>query len=253
MAKERSPNYPFIGLGTALQGVRQLYDKERRSQVTSLAVAQAMGHGTLSGPATSKVAAVRQYGLLDQVSPGKYRISDVAMTLLLKKAGDPEYDRDVRKAAVAPQLFAELFEAYPEASDDTLRYHLVKEREFSAEGASRVIKSFRETITVAKLGVPSYIKMDNQGETGASQGDGQSTSARAEGPRAKASVPAVGGDTVAYSWPLGGGTHVQLIFSAEPTQKNIAVLLAQLEIVRQIAPDAPPHPPPFPETMPPGE
>lgn len=156
MPKERSPNYPYIGLSAALQAVRRLYDKDKRSPVGSETFAKALGHASLSGPAASKAAAVRQFGLMENVSAGKYRVSDDALTLMLKKPGDPEYDQTIRRVALKPPLFAELFSTYPEAHDDTLRFHLIKDRKFSEDGATRALKSFRDTIAIAKLEDESY-------------------------------------------------------------------------------------------------
>ncbi len=41
---------------------------------------------------------------------------------------------------------------------------------------------------------------------------------------------------MAYSWPLGGGNKVELGFSNEPTQAQLDVMLAQLQIMRNVAP-----------------
>lgn len=247
MAKERSPNYPAIGLSQAVQGIKSLYEKDRRSPVTSEGVARAFGHATLSGPATSKVAAVRQYGLLDTVSPGKYRVSELAMDLILKRPGDVEYDKAIRRAALTPQLFGDLFDLYPEASDDTLRYHLIKERKFSDEGAAKVIRSFKDAVSFAKLSSPSYSKDEGEPNGGptADVSDHEPERNRTEDSRRLyAGLESLARtESVAYSWPLGDGTNVQLTFNSEPTQKNIDILLAQLKIVREIAPIEKPEEP----------
>jgi hypothetical protein len=255
VAKERSPNFPYVGLAAAVQAARKLYEAERRSPVTLEAVARAFGHATMSGPATSKVAAIRQYGLIEQVSPGKYRVSDDALALALRKPGDSEYEEALRKAALTPPLFAELFKAYPEASDETLRWHLVKERSFSPEGAARLIRSFRDTISVAKLTPGSYTPPSDEAENGADDEvelprNGTRDGGSGAGPTLPRQPRRIeqrdnrGVDSVAYSWPLGSGNSVQLIFSGEPTQKNIDILLAQLQIVREIAPTEAPAPQP---------
>jgi ribosomal protein L40E len=41
----------------------------------------------------------------------------------------------------------------------------------------------------------------------------------------------------AYSWPLGGGNKVDLIFASEPTQAQLDVMMAELKIMRDIAPE----------------
>lgn len=238
MAKERSPNYPYIGLSAALEAVRRLYGKDRRSPVSSETFAKALGHVSLSGPAASKGAAVRQFGLMESVSTGKYRVSDDALTLMLKKPGDPEYDQTIRRVALKPPLFAELFSAYPEASDDTLRFHLIKDRKFSEDGASRALRSFRDTISVAKLTPESY----NTPDDGASDVETDDQSLRSDGRngQVRGSRSSEGerkkGAAVAYSWPLGGGNKVDLGFKDEPTQAQLDVMLAQLQIMRNVAP-----------------
>jgi hypothetical protein len=239
-SKERSPNYPSLSLDAAVQAVRQVYEKERRSVVPVLSVAKALGHDSLSGPALSKVAALRQYGLLEDVGHGKVKVSDNAMPLLLRKPGDPEYEQALREAALRPPLFRELFESYADSSDDTLRYHLITDRRFSEEGTRRVMRAFRHTVAIAKLGDESY-NNPSIGSESAAVDDDKRESRFETTPTARKSQAPLEAGKVAYSWPLGDGNTVQLTFNTEPTQKNIEILLAQLKIVREIAPaQAPP-------------
>jgi hypothetical protein len=53
---------------------------------------------------------------------------------------------------------------------------------------------------------------------------------------ARAVVQKTGEASVAYSWPLGGGNKVELGFANEPTQAQLDVMLAQLQIMRNVAP-----------------
>jgi hypothetical protein len=41
---------------------------------------------------------------------------------------------------------------------------------------------------------------------------------------------------VAYSWPLGGGNKVDSGFKDEPTRAQLDAMLAQLQIMRNVAP-----------------
>jgi len=243
MAKERSPNYPGMALPAALTAIRQVYDKERRSAVTLELIAKALGHQALSGPATSKVAALRQYGLLEGAGNGKYRVADEAMTLLLKKPGDPEYDQALRRAALTPPLFAELQEALPDASEDALRFHLVKERKFSEEGATRVIKSFRETISVAKLGADSYTDRSPDGsgadrieERPRRSGAPDETWQRMFAP----DPPAARADSVTYSWPLEDAERLEVVFvgntGKRPTRRDLEAAIDYLELIKKRTP-----------------
>lgn len=231
---ERSPNYPGMGLGAALQAIRQVYDKERRSTVTLELVAKALGHQSLSGPATSKVAALRQYGFLESAGNGKYRVSDAALTLLLKKPGDPEYDDALRRAALTPPLFAELQEAYPDASEDTLRYHLVKEKKFSEEGAARVIKAFRDAVSVANLGSESYTRGE-EGGTSSGKGEERTKYRTPPSPPGNRNPPPPEDGKMSLDWILGG-VKARLTFDSAPTAHTIDRLMAYLTLLKDDLP-----------------
>jgi hypothetical protein len=159
MARERSPNYPAYGLPSAIQFAKMVWDQEKRTPVEMEVVAGALGSESVSGPVRSKVAAMRQYGLLQSIN-GKLKVSDRAITLILQKAGQPEYDEAASEAALAPSLFAELALDKPDASDEALNFYLVRDLRFSTDGAKRLIRSYRETAAFAKLGESSYNRGD---------------------------------------------------------------------------------------------
>ena len=95
MAKQRSPNYPGVSLDDAVQYIRQLYAKERKGAVPVAIVAKALGYempsGKLSGNALTKIAALRQYGLVEKTGVGKLRISDLGLDFVLRGPDDKEY------------------------------------------------------------------------------------------------------------------------------------------------------------------
>jgi hypothetical protein len=43
--------------------------------------------------------------------------------------------------------------------------------------------------------------------------------------------------SVTYSWPLGGGTKVEVTFTSEPSKAQLDVMMAQLKIMRDVEPD----------------
>ncbi len=244
MAKERSPNYPAIGLDVAVTLARQIFEKERRAIVPTEVIASALGYstksGNLSGNALGRIAALRQYGLLEKASLGKLKISERAINLILNPSENPSFMKAAREAALSPPLFRDLIEEHGEASDDALRVHLIRDRGFiSPEAANRVIKAFRDSCTFAGIsGVTSTLETDEDAEDQipekpVQQHPQQNNHSHEAAPTRARLAPGA----VAYSWPLGGGASVELIFTAEPTRANIDILLAQLQIVRSISPE----------------
>jgi hypothetical protein len=155
MAKMRSPNYPAASLGQAIESARALWMKEKRTIVAPLVAVKAMGYGSMNGPARSRISALRKYGLLDETDEG-VRLSELAMFLLHNPPDSIEYRSAIQAAAMKPDLFRELWESHPHASDDALKSHLLVKRGFSDLGAKQVIQAFRDTVSIAKLEEGGY-------------------------------------------------------------------------------------------------
>ncbi len=166
MARERSPNYPAISLAKAIADVTALYTKEGRTRAPLEVAAKAWGYKSLSGPARSRIAALRQYGLASQVK-GKLSPTELALAIILRGTDSPERQQALRRAALAPDIFGQLRDQYPGASVDALRHHLIVDRRFTDDGAKRLIESYTETIAFAKLDKPSYDSLSE----GESEGD----------------------------------------------------------------------------------
>jgi hypothetical protein len=159
MAKMRSPNYPAVSLGEAIQRVKALWSKEKRTAVPADVAAKAIGYSGLSGPSRSTLGALKKYGLVDS-DDRTVCVSDLALCIL-HPANDGEQLQATQQSALLPELFASLHAAYAQASDDALRSYLITKLDFSESGARQVIKTFRETISLAKLDNPDHIPSRN--------------------------------------------------------------------------------------------
>lgn len=157
MARQRSPNYPSVDLGTAVEAVKSLYRREGQTSVAQEAAVRAWGFTTLSGSARTRLAALRQYDLVENVGQGgNVRITPRGLTLSVADPSSAEYKTALREAALAPDIFKELYETRQGASDDSLRHYLIVGRKFSADGATRLIESFRSTVELANLDDRGY-------------------------------------------------------------------------------------------------
>jgi hypothetical protein len=155
VTRMRSPNYPAISLGEAIALVRRLYDAEKRSVVSPHVAAEALGYQGMSGPARSRLSALRKYGLVDDERDG-IRVSNRALNLLLHEADAPEYLEAAREAALEPEIFRDIFDSHYESSDSNLRNHLIIKLGFSDGGAKHFVKAFRETLELARLPSNQY-------------------------------------------------------------------------------------------------
>lgn len=153
----RSPAFPFIDLSKALERADQFRAAEGKHlvPVTSAMKSWNLGEETSSGRRT--VAALGHFGLFIDEGIGearKVRLSELALNILLdNQPASPERDDLIRKAAIAPPIHKELWEKWGNAlpSEATIQTYLVRDRGFSAAGASDLIREYKSTLSFAKL------------------------------------------------------------------------------------------------------
>ena len=188
--RQRSPNYPGIDLHTAIEYVCELYAKNLgRGQFNPDEAANAWGYRGPSGPVRVRIAALRQYGLLDGQRGENPKLSSRGLTFALRNQSSREY-RDARQeAALAPPLFREIRDSQPDASDGVIRHYLIVDRNFTDDGAKRLIDVYRATMRLAGLdgdGIMSRLEEESWPESE----DTSMVSARTSTEHEPISVPA---------------------------------------------------------------
>jgi hypothetical protein len=219
MNKMRSPNYPARGLGEAVELARKFWEKEKRSEVPTESVAKTMGYNSFCGAAQVALAAMRKYGLVENYR-GRIRLSDSAMHILQQR-GD-ERLRELRKAALRPDLFRQVYDSHRGASPEALESHLVTALSFSEGGAKAFVRSFRETLIVAELD-----------EVGHGEQHVPSDSATGISAVTPSGVRKAAADHV-FTWPLSKGITVQVTFTGgdELTAAHLELLRKYLDLAK---------------------
>lgn len=159
-AKMRSPNYPALSLPQAIDVVSKLWSVEKRTAVSNLAAAEAMGFKSLSGPARVAIGAMRQFGLIDKAETGHIRVSDLAVNVL-HGHGDAHRQALVT-AAINPDLFDELQKTHGEASENAIRSYLITKKGFAEDGARKAAKAFLDTMALAAPAESGYTAVGTQ-------------------------------------------------------------------------------------------
>src|SRR5215213_10309480 len=148
----RSPSFPFISLPDAIHRAQELYEAERRNLVRTEIAASHWGYSARSSAGAQTIAALRAYGLLEDVR-GELRLTDRAQHILVREPGSTERNDLLRQAALAPPLFSKLWERYRAdlPSDKNLRSWLVLELKVNENAVEDLLRSYRETLQYAGL------------------------------------------------------------------------------------------------------
>ncbi|MGE0154555.1 MAG: hypothetical protein AB7R90_18205 [Reyranellaceae bacterium] len=144
----RSPSYPNMALGEAIEAVGKIERQYRSAPVDRTVAAKLIGYTVLSGPANKALAALASYGLLDRAGKGEARVTERARDIL--HAGSEE-QRKVRilEAALEPELFRELrerFEGIAVPPEDGVITYLNRQG-FNPNAVRPAARAFLETMS----------------------------------------------------------------------------------------------------------
>lgn len=214
MGRMRSPNYPNVGLSFCIEYLRKIWNRENRTPVPGEVLASHMGYQTLSGPARVRIAALKQYGLIEGNEKTGMRISDLGLRIIHPENVEDE-DQAKKSAALNPELFREMFETHARASEAALKSVLINRHGFSETGARRFSEAFRDTLSVAMLNDTQYNGLQNsESEKAMEQTTTHSATAQQRVETRQFSGHS-GGDTV-YNWPLSSSVTAYVRISGGP-------------------------------------
>ncbi|MEO8497843.1 MAG: hypothetical protein ABI614_22480, partial [Planctomycetota bacterium] len=156
MAKHRSPAYPAVNLEDAVELAGKLYPEASKHPLGVNVVAEQWGYKGIAS-AAPQVAALKQYGLLEEKKEGEDR-----MVRLTPRARDIAMDRDettrerakaLKEAALLPAVFAEMWDKWRDElpPEGEIRRYLERDRDFNPKYVGRVAANYRDTLEFAKL------------------------------------------------------------------------------------------------------
>jgi hypothetical protein len=153
--KERSPSFPFISLKKAVDRLKEMADAHKRNQARLVTVGTTWGYGAKSSGLLQTVAALKAFGLIDDIGGGsdrKIQVSDLGWRIL-QDARPGAKEAAIRESAQKPRLLAEYMQHWvPERpSDAHCLSELQLDRGFSEIAARLFLKVFDDTVSYANL------------------------------------------------------------------------------------------------------
>lgn len=235
--KGRSPNYPAISLPDAISRAELVYKKEHTHPAPPEVIAKAMGYSGLSGKSLTVVSALKKYGLLEETDSG-LKISQDGLRILVGTKTSPERSDSIRKAAKAPQLFAELMDRFGDSlpSDDNLRSHLLL-KNFLPGTVDGAIRAYRETVEYTLNEAGGRIVSEQAAEPKQTEDafkDAFRAVAEDTKPMAHSKNASVVDELV---YRLSRDCSARVSFDGPVTIKKIDKLIALLELNKDVYPD----------------
>ena len=244
----RSPSFPFIPLGRAIERARSLATDYKRTPTRLSNAAQTWGYKPKSSGCLQTVAALKAFGLIEDVGTGddrKVQLTDLAWRVMHDQRPGVR-ENALQDAALRPKLIAE-FAHGPWRGGRPADHHCISEltidRGFTEDAARTFLKVFDETI--------SYSGLHESDKLSAPRADAAPTEAayvaadREEvGPldppvgRGGAMHPPISMEERQFlHGPLGAGIEYRLLVTGEIGPREIGKLIRILQLQKELLSD----------------
>lgn len=157
----RSPAYPYIPLGRAIERIDQIRAAgAARTAMPPETFYKIWELGSQSSGARQTMAALNHFGLVEYIGRGedrKVKLSDLALRIVLDKQPiSPERSAAIKEAATNPPIHKELFGRFGSLlpADVVLETYLTRDRGFNEGAAQTLVGEYKDTLAYAELDKP---------------------------------------------------------------------------------------------------
>jgi hypothetical protein len=161
---EASQRFPFIPLGRAIERAKELYKVANGHEVPFVTAVGAWGFAEKSSGGAQTAAALKAFGLLEDVSGAevrKVKLTDASVRIIRDpREISPDRDALIRAAALTPPLHRAIIEKYSgmPPSDQALKAYLLMDRGLKDEAVPEFIREFAVTMSFAKVAESATIQ-----------------------------------------------------------------------------------------------
>ena len=210
--RKRSPSYPAINLEQAIARAADIWRVEHDYAAPLATVFTLWGYKSTTGNANLVVAALRNFGLIQYEGSGdarKVQVTPFAIEIL-DHPQQAHRKEAIKRAALSPAIHRELWERFGSKlpSDDSLRWELERERDFSHNGATEFIREYRQTLAFAGLTEGDKVGPQESDEVHKEEEVREIPPILDTQPRRKRMTPPSG--TRVYAVPVRAGTDVEV-------------------------------------------
>lgn len=151
----RGPAYPYVDLEQAIELTRKVYTYTKRSPAASESIVKdAWKYSPTSSTPMKVLAALKYYGLLEDVSSEKARsvkITDRAYRIILDHGDEAVLRECLQAAALSPRWYKYCWETWGKEMPPSMRSKLLLEHHFVESTVDAFIRDYKKTIQYAGL------------------------------------------------------------------------------------------------------
>lgn len=243
--RTRSPNYPAIGLASAVDHIGKIFKKIQQYPAPQDVILSAMGYKSYNGASAPAFSALQKYGLLDKIAKD-YKLSSRALAIEVPH-NENEKGQAIKDALRTPLLFAKLLDQFHGSlpDDSLIRATLIREG-FNATAIPQIIQALRESVELAARYQGEYdpheaqrredaaMFEERQAEPAPAPEPAHAPSTHIEGAKP---APLFEGERELLHGPLSRSASYRLVIKGDAGPKEIGKLIKILELQKTLLED----------------
>lgn len=151
--QQRSPNFPVIGIRQAIAKLQMIYKEDKLAGSSRMTALKHMGFSGPSGSSLTVLSALKKFELIKEQGD-RIVITENGKNLLLLPESDSRRVEVLKKSALSPELYKNLYERYKSTglpSNETLRADLIFDFKCNEKAAQNIVSNFKDTIEFADV------------------------------------------------------------------------------------------------------
>lgn len=174
MVSGRSPAYPYIDLGKAVENAKKIHSIARGHDIDVESLFKKLGFNGMTGSARKTLAAMKYYGLLDQAHGSKdTKLSKLSMHIIHGVEGSDEQKDAIKEAFLSPLIYQYCWETWgdDEIDDALMKSHLILKKGFNDSTVMGFISNYKASRDFADIAQNDEIDYDEEDKNPPKIGD----------------------------------------------------------------------------------
>lgn len=164
MTRGRSPAYPYIDLGKAVETIKKIYSITRGHSVNTEDLLKKLGFSGMTGSAKKTLAALKYFGLVDQQHGSKEaKLTSRALHIIHGVEGSEEQRQAIIEAFLDPAIYNYCWSTWngDDIADDFMRSHLILKKGFNDSTVMSFITSYKQSMRFSGIAQNGNISAGN--------------------------------------------------------------------------------------------
>lgn len=164
MSRARSPAYPYVDLGKAIELATKIYASAKTHSLNVDTLVAKLGYKSMNGSAKKTLAALKYFGLLEQQHGStEAKLTKRTLHILHGLEGSDERNQAIKDAFLEPAIYRYCWDTWKadDISVEVMKSHLILKKGFNDSTVVGFINNYRQSMRFAGMTTDDDLSEEN--------------------------------------------------------------------------------------------